>query len=107
MLKLKEFRINAGLTQKQVGEIINKSATGYGYYENGINEPDIKTLIKLSEFYHTTIDELLGISHPDLINKNTLLPEERSIVENIKKLNKDNLMKVETYLMSKLEDQNK
>lgn len=104
-MKLKEYRLKFKLTQKQVGELINKTATGYGYYESGKNEPDLTSLITLAKFYHTTTDELLGVSQPDLLNKNLLSTEERNIVDNLPNLSRDNLMKVEAYVFAKLEEQ--
>ncbi|MDE6723348.1 MAG: helix-turn-helix domain-containing protein, partial [Eubacterium sp.] len=50
------------LTQKQVGEILNMSQTGYNQYEIGKNDIPTKILIKLAEYYNTSVDYLLGIT---------------------------------------------
>ena len=38
------------------------SQTGYNQYETGKNDIPTKILIKLAEFYNTSIDYLLGIT---------------------------------------------
>lgn len=105
-MKLKEFRLKNKLTQKEVGKIINKTATGYGYYESGKNEPDIKTLCTLADFYHTSVDDLIGRKQPELLNTNLLSKEENSIINIVLQLNPINQVKVETYAFARLEEQN-
>ncbi|MCI8393595.1 MAG: helix-turn-helix transcriptional regulator [Clostridia bacterium] len=60
--RLRSLREDNDLTQKQVGEILNMSQTGYNQYEIGKNDIPTKVLIKLSEFYNTSIDYLLGLT---------------------------------------------
>jgi len=62
MNRLRDLREDNDLTQKQVGEILNMSQTGYNQYEIGKNDIPTKVLIKLSEFYNTSIDYLLGLT---------------------------------------------
>lgn len=93
-MKLKEFRLKNNLTQNQVGKLINKTATGYNYYESGKSEPDIKSLIILSQYYHTTIDELVGLE-TNMINLNALEPEMSTIIKKL--LNMNNIQKQQTY----------
>lgn len=60
--RIRELRQDNDLTQKQVGEILNMSQTGYNQYETGKNDIPTKVLIKLAEYYNTSIDYLLGIT---------------------------------------------
>ena len=60
--RIRELRQDNDLTQKQVGEILNMSQTGYNQYETGKNDIPTKILIKLAEYYNTSIDYLLGIT---------------------------------------------
>ena len=60
--RLRSLREDNDLTQKQIGEILNMSQTGYNQYEIGKNDIPTKVLIKLSEFYNTSIDYLLGLT---------------------------------------------
>ena len=60
--RIRELRQDNDLTQKQVGKILNMSQTGYNQYEIGKNDIPTKILIKLAEYYNTSIDYLLGIT---------------------------------------------
>lgn len=63
MLRLKDLREDKDLKQEDVARFLNISQTNYSKYELGkINIP-ISSLIKLSEFYNTSIDYLLGLTN--------------------------------------------
>ena len=59
--RLKELRLEKGLTQKEVAEQLGISSTCYSGYEQGYREPDLKTLIKLCKFFEVSTDYLLGL----------------------------------------------
>lgn len=50
------------MTQKQIGDMLNMSQTGYSQYEIGKNDIPTKILIQLAKFYNTSIDYLLGLT---------------------------------------------
>lgn len=85
-MKLKELRTKDKLTQKQVSQYLNTSETNYNRYELGKVEPDINTLIKLADFYHCSLDELVG-RESDMLNLNALEPEVGSFIRKIIKMN--------------------
>ena len=60
--RITDLRIDRDLNQTQVAEYLNMSQTGYSKYETG--ERDIPTLIwiKLSTFYNTSVDYLMGLT---------------------------------------------
>ncbi|APX72890.1 helix-turn-helix domain-containing protein [Companilactobacillus allii] len=58
--RLKLLRQNLGLTQQEVANKIGVSRASYSHMENGRNEPDNETLIKLSNFFGVSTDYLLG-----------------------------------------------
>lgn len=97
-MKLKEYRKRYNLTQAEVGKIINKTGTGYGYYESGKNEPDIQSLLKLADYYHTTIDDLLGHEVPFLINKSEFSSNQLIIIDKIKKLDNEQCKMLLSYI---------
>jgi transcriptional regulator with XRE-family HTH domain len=68
---LKDLRTQKNITQKEVADFLCISTSAYGCYEQGRNQMDYETLIKLSEFFNVTIDYLI-IGNPDnnlLLNK--------------------------------------
>ena len=58
--RLRELRENKELSQSRLAEIIGMSQTGYSKYETGENDIPTTVLIKLSRFYGTSIDYILG-----------------------------------------------
>ena len=51
--RLKEARLRAGLTQKQVAEKIGIATTTLSGYERGASDPDVGTLCKLMDALNT------------------------------------------------------
>ena len=97
-MNLKNLRIKNNLTQEEVAKKINKSAVAYGYYEAGRNEPDLKTLTILADFYHTTIDNIIDHEVPYLLDKSILTPEQREIVELVPQMNYEECKLLLAYL---------
>lgn len=58
--RIRDLREDHDLTQKQIAEILGMSQTGYSKYETGENDVPTQILIKLADFYNTTVDYLLG-----------------------------------------------
>ena len=59
--KLKELRLEKGLTQKQIAKKLNKSETGYASWEQGLSEPSVNDIILLCKIYNVSSDFLLGL----------------------------------------------
>ena len=57
--KLKALRIKHKLTQDELGEKLCLSRTSISNYEIGKNEPNIETIIAISDLFNITTDELL------------------------------------------------
>ena len=60
--RIKEVREDRDLTQKQIGQIINKSQQGYNHIEAGRAELKINDLIALCKYYNLSADYLIGLS---------------------------------------------
>ena len=58
--RIRELREDRDLTQKQVAQMLGMSQTGYSKYETGENDVPTQVLLKLADFYDTTVDYLLG-----------------------------------------------
>lgn len=57
--KIAELRKQKNLTQAELGAELSISAQAISKWENGLSEPDINSLKKLSELFEVSIDELL------------------------------------------------
>ncbi|MBQ7336652.1 MAG: helix-turn-helix transcriptional regulator [Clostridia bacterium] len=58
--RLRDLREDRDMNQTQVVKLLRMSQTGYSKYETGENGIPTAILIKLSRFYNTSIDYLLG-----------------------------------------------
>lgn len=59
-LRIRDLREDSDLNQTQVAKLLNVSQTTYSRYENGVLDIPNEALIKLADFYNTSIDYLLG-----------------------------------------------
>lgn len=62
--RLKQARLDKGLSQVQVMEYTNINNKTLSGYENNVSEPDLNTLEVLANLYEVTIDHLLGRKSP-------------------------------------------
>lgn len=58
--RLKELRTNMGLTQQQLGDLVNVTKVSICCYEKNNRTPNIETLMDLAEVLNTTPNYLLG-----------------------------------------------
>ena len=57
--KLKELRVEQGLSQRQLGEIFSVCNQTISFWESGSREPDLDTLVKIARHFDVSIDFLL------------------------------------------------
>ena len=62
--RLRDLREDRDLNQTEVAKMLGMSQTGYSKYETGENDIPTAVLIKLADFYDTSIDYWLG--RPDI-----------------------------------------
>ena len=66
---IRSLRVDHGLTQKQIAEIINVKQNTYSQYEIGVLNYPIDVLITLADYYHVSVDYLLGRTNNPEVNK--------------------------------------
>lgn len=59
---IKESRLSAGLTQKQVAEFLNRPQQTIASWETGKSQPDANTLFVLFQILGRSLDEAFGFS---------------------------------------------
>ena len=57
LASLKDRRINAGLTQRELGKQIGVGRADVQFYENGRYKPSLEILIKLADFFGCDLSE--------------------------------------------------
>lgn len=60
--RLRELRIGAGYTQQQMADLLLIRQQSYARYENGAGEPNLETLVKITQILDTSVEYLLGIT---------------------------------------------
>ena len=78
--RLKELRIQSGLTQKQLAEQIGVTKSVVSFYELRERTPSPEILIKLASVFHVSCDFLLGVEKCKNINIEGLDSEDEKIV---------------------------
>jgi transcriptional regulator with XRE-family HTH domain len=58
--RIQDLRVDSDLSQRQLGEILHISQRSYSHYETGSRGIPIEMLIRLADYYDTTIDYLVG-----------------------------------------------
>lgn len=103
-MNLKELRIKNNLTQQEIANLLKTNRVNYNRYELEKGEPDIKTLIKIADIYHVSIDELVGRNFNLELNE-----QEKELLEKIKSLTAIEVGKVIGYVdnMIKYKQENK
>lgn len=61
--RLKDLREDKDLYQKDIAELLGISQTVYSRYERGYQTIPVTYLMQLAEFYHTSIDYILGFTN--------------------------------------------
>ena len=60
--RIRDLRIDRNLSQREVAELLNVKQNTYSQYEIGVLNYPVDVLIKLSRFYGTSVDYLLGLT---------------------------------------------
>jgi len=61
-IRLKELRTQQGISQYRLAEKLGLSRSMISNYEQGIREPDYKTIILLAQYFSVSTDYLLGVT---------------------------------------------
>ncbi|MGN0584039.1 MAG: helix-turn-helix domain-containing protein [Ruminococcus sp.] len=89
---LKKLRNKKGVSQQKLADTIEVSQQSINKYENHKIEPDIQTLIKLADYFETSVDYLIGHSDIDRVMEAVscydLNEDEASFINNYRKLSR-------------------
>ena len=86
--RVRDLRKEKGLTQQELGDLINVTKVSICCYENGTRMPTIDTLLELGKVFGVSIDYFLGrdqaVNHHE-DNYFYLAEEEIKIIEELRK----------------------
>lgn len=97
-MNLREFRQKKDLSQKELSEAVGIPQTTLFGYEMGRCEANVENLIKLADYYHVTLDELVG-RESDNINLNVLDKKESYLIRKILQMNEQELLRTTAFVM--------
>lgn len=60
--RIRDLREDSDLSQAEIAKMLYLSQQGYSKYETGENDIPTAVLIALAQFYHTSVDYLLGLT---------------------------------------------
>lgn len=60
MLKIKELREEAQMTQKQLADKISNMQRNVSNWEQGVSQPDLETVVAIADVFDVSLDELFG-----------------------------------------------
>lgn len=87
---LKQLRTKKGISQQQLAEILGVSQQSINKYENHKVEPDIYMLMKMADFFETSIDYLVGYTmvhrQAEVIKQYNLDMDESTLMEKYRML---------------------
>ena len=88
---LRKLRMNKGISQQRLAEVIGTSQQSINKYENHNVEPDISTLILLADYFQVSVDYLIGhtVDETERQHKLELDKDESCLVLNYRQLSKD------------------
>ena len=58
--RIRELRKQHKMTMKELGAVVGLAESTISQYETGKRQPDNETLLKLGEYFNTSVDNLLG-----------------------------------------------
>lgn len=60
--RIRDLRIDRGLTQSQIAQVLNVKQNTYSQYEIGVLNYPLDVVIRLAEYYGTSTDYLLELT---------------------------------------------
>lgn len=75
---LKDARSRSGATQREVADATSIALGTLRRWEQGVNEPDAESLVRLADLYGVTVGQLLGVPEDPAT---ALSPDEQLLLD--------------------------
>lgn len=88
--RIKQLRNKMGLTQTNLGSMVNVTKVSICCYENGTRFPSLETLMDLAQVFNVSVDYLLGLDNNVISDENekynlTMAKEEIEFIKELRK----------------------
>ena len=105
MLRLRELREAKHMNQQKLAMELNVTQAAISKYELGLSEPDISMLKNIADYFHVSVDYLIGFSDsPIRVSKSDLPTDEAHILSDYRRLNSIQKGKLQAYLQGLLQE---
>lgn len=105
---LKKLRKEKGATQTEIATFLGIRQNTYSQYESDSRQPDIDTLVKLSAYYNTSVDVIVGLSIKEVDNN----PEIENLIDELEiefskneKFKNMSSLEIREYALSVIKDE--
>ena len=98
--KIYDLRVNKRVSRMDIADAIGVNIHEYLDYEIGEKEPSVKILRKISDFFHVSIEYLLGKSATETKELNKIVKNKDNFVDSlgIDELNSENKEELKKYI---------
>lgn len=116
--QLRIIRVQNGLSQQQIADVLGISRSAYCGYETGRRSPGLDIIIKLSNFYKISMDKFVGQIVPEYVFDSQfyegqtdthylsqLSKSEREIIVDFRRLNDNEKAELVNFLKEKLTEE--
>ena len=78
--KIKELRLEKGLTQQQLANLLGVAVSAISSYESGSRYPSYEVLISIARIFHVSTDYLLGLDKLNTVDVSGLGDKEVAVI---------------------------
>lgn len=78
--KVKELRLEKGLTQQQLANLLGVAVSAISSYESGSRYPSYEVLISIARIFHVSTDYLLGLDKLNTVDVSGLEDNEIKVI---------------------------
>ena len=97
-MKIKELRIKSKYSQQEIAKYLNTSQSNYSKYELGTTQINIDTLIQLANFFHVSVDYLIGNEQFKKIDLTSLSDIKKDCIQEIQSMTDDEVLAVTHFI---------
>ena len=105
MIRLRELREEKHINQQKLAIALNVTQAAISKYELGLSEPDISMLKNIADYFHVSVDYLIGFSDSPISRTRSDIPEdELKLINNYRRLTSIQKEKLKAYMQGLMQE---
>ena len=97
-MRLKELRLAQQKTQEEIAQKTNLTQFTYSNYEKEKTQPDLKTLIKLADYFRVSVDYLIEHEQVNKLDMTSLSDIKKDCIKKIQSMTDDEVKAVSHFI---------